>query len=67
MNTSKWTGPGALLVVLLLSLVFAGQLFGRSASQQWSNTRPEINLGHIFEGAINSRGNPTGFLSRPGG
>ena len=60
----KW---GSLLVILLISLVFGGQLFGRSGSQQWSNTSPEINLGHIFEGAINSRGKPTGFHSRPGG
>lgn len=58
---------GTLLVILLLSLLFGGQLFGSSGSAQWSTTSPEINLGHIFEGAINSRGKPTGFHSRPGG
>jgi len=34
---------------------------------QWSKTTPEINLWHVFEGEINSRGKPTGFHSRPGG
>jgi hypothetical protein len=56
-----------LLVIVLLSLAFGGQLFGRSSHQKWSKTRPEVNLGHIFDGAINSRGRPTGFHSRPGG
>lgn len=58
---------GGLVVLLLVSLAFGGQLFGRSGSAQWSRTSPEINLGHIFEGAINSRGKPTGFHSRPEG
>ena len=41
-----------------------------SSSQQlphWSNTDPEINLWHVFEGEINRKGKPTGFHSRPGG
>jgi len=54
-------------LILLVSLLLGGQLFGRSGSPQWSTTSPEINLGHIFEGAINSRGRPTGFHSRPDG
>lgn len=33
----------------------------------WSNTRPEINLWHVFEGEINRKGRPTGFHARPGG
>ena len=58
---------GILLAVLLVSLVFGNRILGRSAGPQWSTTSPEINLAHIFEGAINSRGKPTGFHSRPGG
>jgi hypothetical protein len=33
----------------------------------WSDTRPAINLTHIFAGEINRRGRPVGFHSRPGG
>lgn len=33
----------------------------------WSETQPEINLSHIFQGEINRRGKATGFHSRPGG
>jgi hypothetical protein len=33
----------------------------------WSDTRPSINLTHIFAGEINRRGKPVGFHSRPGG
>ncbi len=56
-----------LLLTLLISLGLGSQLFGHSTDRQWSRTSPEINLGHIFEGAINSRGKPTGFHARPGG
>jgi len=62
-----WFAHGIFLAVLIGSLLFALQLPALSGGQQWSSTRPEINLGHIFEGAINSRGKPTGFHSRPGG
>jgi len=48
--------------LLLLSLT--GDALAR---QQWSHTRPEINLTHIFTGEINARGKPVGFHSRPGG
>lgn len=34
---------------------------------KWSDTRPGINLHHIFLGEINRRGKPTGFHSRPAG
>jgi len=37
------------------------------AGKKWSNTSPNINQAHIFDGEINSRGKPTGFHSRPGG
>ena len=33
----------------------------------WSDTNPEINLWHVFQGEINRKGKPTGFHSRPGG
>jgi len=38
-----------------------------SSNQKWSNTNPNVNLHHVFEGEINRRGKPTGFHSRPGG
>jgi len=38
-----------------------------SPGKKWSDTSPNINQAHIFEGEINSRGKPTGFHSRPGG
>lgn len=34
---------------------------------QWSDTNPEINLWHVFEGEINRSGKPVGYHSRPGG
>lgn len=34
---------------------------------RWSDTRPAINLTHLFSGEINRRGRPVGFHSRPGG
>ncbi len=37
------------------------------SGKKWSNTSPEINLHHIFEGEINRRDNPVGYHSRPGG
>ena len=33
----------------------------------WSDTNPQINLSHIFQGEINRQGKPTGFHSRPNG
>jgi len=36
-------------------------------SRVWSETRPTVNLTHIFAGEINRRGKPVGFHSRPGG
>lgn len=37
------------------------------SGSKWSNTSPEINLHHVFEGEINRSGKPVGFHSRPGG
>ena len=37
------------------------------SGSKWSNTSPEINLHHVFEGEINRSGKPTGYHSRPGG
>jgi len=38
-----------------------------SSTQKWSDTTPNINLLHVFDGEINKSGKPTGFHSRPGG
>lgn len=35
--------------------------------KQWSDTDPNINLWHVFEGEINRSGKPVGFHSRPNG
>lgn len=43
------------------------QSSGHANGQKWSDTSPNINLLHIFEGEINRRGKPTGFHSRPNG
>lgn len=44
----------ALLLLLLPTLLLADQKI-------WSDTRPAINLTHIFQGEINRRGKPTGY------
>lgn len=36
-------------------------------TERWSDTRPAVNLEHIFHGEINRRGKPTGFHSAPDG
>ncbi len=36
-------------------------------TKQWSSTKPEINLWHVFDGEINRKGKATGYHSRPGG
>lgn len=69
----------SLAMALLPNLVLAGgglQPPGRGSAPEraidcrgrvWSDTRPSINLTHIFAGEINRRGRPVGFHSRPGG
>jgi len=37
------------------------------SGQKWSDTSPNINMHHIFDGEINRRNKPTGFHSRPNG
>ena len=44
-----------------------GQPAAYRSGSKWSNTSPEINLHHIFEGEINKRNKPVGYHSRPGG
>lgn len=44
-----------------------GDCDGGAAGQHWSNTSPQINLFHVFEGEINRKGKPTGYHSRPCG
>ncbi|MFK8075187.1 MAG: EndoU domain-containing protein [Granulosicoccus sp.] len=38
-----------------------------SSTEKWSDTNPNINLWHIFDGEINRSGKPVGFHSRPDG
>ena len=38
-----------------------------NSTEKWSDTNPNINLWHIFDGEINRSGKPVGFHSRPGG
>lgn len=44
-----------------------GNASNHASGQKWSDTSPNINLLHVFEGEINRKGKPTGFHSRPGG
>lgn len=44
-----------------------GRSSDHSSGQKWSDTSPNINLHHVFEGEINRKGKPTGFHSRPSG
>ncbi len=48
------------------SLVWLLVLLSPSASAEkiWTNTKPAINLTHIFQGEINRKGKPTGFHSK---
>ncbi|WP_051309603.1 EndoU domain-containing protein [Desulfogranum japonicum] len=60
------------LQIHVISLLFAFLLFFPGSAEagkksQWSNTTPQINLTHIFQGEINRQGKATGFHSRPGG
>lgn len=63
-----------LLSGLLLSAWVAGAGEGaapaaadRDPTRRWSDTRPAIDLVHLFRGEINRRGRPVGFHARPGG
>jgi hypothetical protein len=69
-----WTTVALALAALLL---VGGEGWSRSRhygqgtdgrpAEEWSRTSPPVNVTHIFEGEINSRGKPVGFHSRPGG
>jgi hypothetical protein len=39
----------------------------RASDGKWSDTSPNVNQWHIFDGEINRRGKPVGYHSRPGG
>lgn len=45
----------------------SGEAHNAADYPQWSDTNPNINLWHVFEGEINRSGKPVGFHSRPGG
>ena len=55
------------VVCCLLLVVFSLATADAKGRSEWSRTTPEINLTHVFEGQINSRGKPVGFHSRPQG
>lgn len=55
------------LAALVLIQGAASPRSSRRAAEEWSRTRPPVNVSHIFEGEINRRGRPVGFHSRPGG
>jgi hypothetical protein len=38
-----------------------------ASSEKWSDTHPNVNQWHIFDGEINRSGKPVGFHSRPSG
>jgi hypothetical protein len=63
-----WRTVALALAALIL---VGGEAVSRShhsrPAEEWSRTSPPINVTHIFEGEINSRGKPVGFHSRPGG
>ncbi len=59
---NKWLLPACLLALGILLLPVS-----ICARSEWSRTRPQINLTHIFKGEINRKGRPVGFHSRPGG
>ena len=67
-----WTTVALALVIALLA---GGEGWSRSRrpgrsrrpAEEWSRTSPPVNVTHIFEGEVNSRGKPVGFHSRPGG
>lgn len=53
---------------LIWQAAFIFFLMGLDAhAAQWSKTEPAINLTHIFEGEVNSRGKAVGFHARPFG
>lgn len=45
----------------------SGSVAAYQPGNKWSNTRPAVNLHHVFEGEINRKGKPVGYHSRPGG
>lgn len=57
--------PVVLAVLAVLALL--PQAGADRRAPALSDTRPPINLTHIFEGEINRKGRPVGFHARPGG
>jgi hypothetical protein len=57
----------ALVLAALLPFGLAGRSKSARERVEWSATDPPVNVTHIFEGQINSRGKPVGFHARPGG
>ena len=47
--------------VLLLVVLLMMPLGAQAEKRIWSNTKPAVNVTHIFQGEINRRGKPVGF------
>lgn len=66
----KRTGLACLILLLALAVLLPAVGSARPQPRRQpslSDTRPPVNLTHIFEGEINRKGRPVGFHSRPGG
>ncbi len=46
---------------LLLLILLLLPLLAQAEKKIWSNTKPPVNVTHIFQGEINRRGKPVGF------
>ena len=71
----KWSGTGLWLAVLLVmsllqfSCEHVENVENAASSKDWkdwSETKPSINIRHVFRGEINRRGKPVGFHSTVG-
>ena len=49
---------------LLLAILLLLALPGQSKEKIWSETKPPVNLTHIFQGEINRKGKPTGVHAK---
>ncbi len=57
----RFPGGVAWWSALLLALLLLAPLGAQAEKRVWSDTRPPVNVTHIFHGEINRRGKPVGF------
>ncbi len=67
MMPSGKAGVAAALLACLVLLYILVPLFSNEAPARgfWSETKPSLNLTHIFDGEINRHGKPVGFHVAP--